>query len=278
MAKFTKFYVNVNQFIYQYPIVFIMTMNLSDILKSTTSITEVAKKLDCSRPTLYRYIDLYEKGDKQLPQNIKLYFDAIMTEGISRAESEVYLESLKKEWENTQMNISTTQVQIKELSQKIITLKKALSKDPNDSIMENELKMQEMQLMTLETMLREYEERLQTLKMERNKTVHFVEKAVKESRESGPDWIDAEIRHVCSGTTGNFIIIYEKPDSDSEVYVELYARISGDDVCLGRYIPEQGKNFVQISGLPNTLSYSYKIVLFDDDGKHCTGIMRLNTR
>ncbi len=255
-----------------------MTMNLSDVLKSTTSITEVAKKLDCSRPTLYRYIDLYEKGDKQLPQNIKLYFDAIMTEGISRVESEVYLESLKMEREIVQKELSMTQDQIVHLSRDITSIKEDLSKDPDNSTILNKLETQEKQLRNLEKMLCDYKMRSESLEMKLRTTAASVEKAVKESRESGPDWIDAKVRHVCSGTKDNFIIIYEKPDSDSEAYVELYARIAGNDEYMGRYIPEPGKNFVQISGLPNTLSYSYRIVLFDDDGKHCTEIMRLNTR
>ena len=255
-----------------------MNINLSDILKSTTSITEVARKLDCSRPTLYRYIDLYEKGDKQLPQSIKAYFDAIMTEGISRAESEAYLEKLKIEREQVQTELSLTERQITNVSEDIKMIKESLSKDPDNRTMQNKLEMQKNQLIVLEKTLCNCKERSKSLEMKLRTTAASVEKAVKESRESGPDWIDAEVRHVCSGTSGNFIIVYEKPDFDSEVYVELYARIAGNDECLGRYNPEPGKNFVQISGLPNTLSYSYRIVLFDDDGKHCTGIMRLNTR
>ena len=253
-------------------------MKLLDAMKNTTSVTEVAKALECSRPTLYRYIELYEEGDKQLPQNIKLYFDAIMTEGISRAESEAYLESLKMEREKVQTELTATNCEINKLHEDIKMIKESLSKDPDNRTMQNKLEMQKNQLIELEKTLCNCKERSKSLEMKLRTTAASVEKAVKESRESGPDWIDAEIRHVCSGTSGNFIIVYEKPDFDSEVYVELYARIAGNDECLGRYNPEPGKNFVQISGLPNTLSYSYKIVLFDDDGKHCTEIMRLNTR
>ncbi len=253
--------------------------NLSEVLKSTTSITEVAKTLECSRPTLYRYIRAYDEGKfDQIPSEVKLYFDALLTEGVSRAESEAYLLSLKIKRENVQKKLDVTQDQIRMLSQEILMSKVALSRDPDNPSMMNELEKRECQLMRLKAVLCEYEKESHDLEMDLCKTAVSVEKAVKESREYGPDWIDAEIRHVCSGTNDNFVIIYEKPDSDSEVYVELYARIAGNDEYMGRYVPEQGKNFVQITGLPNTLSYSYRIVLFDDDGKHCTEYMKLNTR
>ena len=207
---------------------------LSEVLKSTTSITEVAKTLECSRPTLYRYIELYEDGKvDQIPSEIKLYFDAIMTKGVSRVESEVYLRNLMKKRETLQHMLKETDCQIVELKRRYSSLVAVLEKDPDNEKLKKEHNMLTKQLQDMENMLCKYQEESKDLETELNMTAASVEKAVKESRESGPDWVDAEIRHVCSGINGNFIIIYEKSDFDSEVYVELYARIAGNDEYIG---------------------------------------------
>ena len=253
--------------------------SLSEVLKSTTSITEVAKTLECSRPTLYRYIKAYDDGKvAQIPIEIKLYFDAILTEGISRAESEVYLKSLIARRDELQKILCDNNEQVKVLTEKSSAVAAALANDPDNESLKKEQDVLAKQLQQMEARLCDYENSCKELEVELDHTAASVEKAVKESREYGPDWVLTEVRHICSGTNGNFIIIFDEPDPDSKVFVELYARIAGHDEYIGRYDPEQGKNFVQITGLPNTLSYSYRIVLFDNDGKHSTEITRLNTR
>ncbi len=51
-------------------------MNLVEALKKVSSISFVSSKLGVSRPTLYRYIELYEGGDKsKIPAEVRDFFD-----------------------------------------------------------------------------------------------------------------------------------------------------------------------------------------------------------
>ncbi len=51
-------------------------MNLAETLKKVSSISFVSSKLGVSRPTLYRYIELYEGGDKsKIPAEVRDFFD-----------------------------------------------------------------------------------------------------------------------------------------------------------------------------------------------------------
>ncbi len=252
---------------------------LTDALKDTTSITEAAKACDCSRPTLYKYIEFYEQGEyDQIPLKVRTYFASVINEDFSRAESEMSLRNLMSKREDLKKKICSLEKEVNIVQQKMSVITEELHKDPDNKMLlaKSDTLSVNLAMITheLEYCRKEYSEILSK--------VHQTPFGGWRTRDSvnkiGPDWIDAEIKHVCSGTNDNFVIIYEKPDSDSEVYVELYARIAGNDEYMGRYVPEQGKNFVQITGLPNTLSYSYRIVLFDDDGKHCTEYMKLNTR
>lgn len=252
---------------------------LTDALKSTTSITEAAKACDCSRPTLYKYIEFYEQGEyDQIPLKVRTYFASVINEDFSRAESETSLRNLMLKRDDLSKKIATLENEIENIQKKRCIAIEELHNDPDNKMLLARYDRMSATLAGLTNELGNCKEQYSEILSKANLTPLNVWGTQDLYNKSGPEWIDAEVRHVCSGTKDNFIIIYEKPDSDSEVYVELYARIAGNDECLGRYNPEPGKNFVQISGLPNTLSYSYRIVLFDDDGKHSTEIMRLNTR
>ncbi len=51
-------------------------VDLGEKLKKASSISFVSSKLGVSRPTLYRYIGLYEEGDKsKIPTEVKDFFD-----------------------------------------------------------------------------------------------------------------------------------------------------------------------------------------------------------
>ena len=254
---------------------------ISDALKDTTSITEAAKACDCSRPTLYRYMELYEQGEyNQIPLNVRTYFASVINMDISRTASEKSLRNFMMRRSELAKKMDCLENEIKNLQKKKCEAMEELQNDPDNKIL---LVRYDRLCEKVKVLMEEQDECKKEYSdmVSKANLVLFECDAIEtwsSSNKSGPDWIDAEIRHVCSGADGNFIIIYKKPTSDSEVYVELYACIAGNDEYMGRYVPEQGKNFVQISGLPNTLSYSYRIVLFDDDGKHCTEHMKLNTR
>lgn len=61
-------------------------------LRGATSLSEIAEKLDISRPTLYKYMDHFDNGEyERIPKNICAYFDRMSRGDASEEESAIYL-------------------------------------------------------------------------------------------------------------------------------------------------------------------------------------------
>lgn len=55
-----------------------MTISIAEKLKEASSISEVADKLSISRPTLYKYMDLYDRGiTDPIPAEVISYFEYV---------------------------------------------------------------------------------------------------------------------------------------------------------------------------------------------------------
>lgn len=66
--------------------------SVANTLKKVTSISQVADRFSISRPTLYKYMDFFDRGEfDRIPENILSYFSAMANVGVSADESAVYL-------------------------------------------------------------------------------------------------------------------------------------------------------------------------------------------
>ena len=62
------------------------------ILRAVASLSDIAEKLDISRPTLYKYMDHFDNGEyERIPKNICAYFDRMSMGAASEEESAIYL-------------------------------------------------------------------------------------------------------------------------------------------------------------------------------------------
>lgn len=65
---------------------------IAGTLRAVSSLSEIAEKLDISRPTLYKYMDYYDNGEyDRIPKSICAYFDRISMSADSEEESAIYL-------------------------------------------------------------------------------------------------------------------------------------------------------------------------------------------
>ena len=66
--------------------------SVANTLKKVTSISQVADRFSISRPTLYKYMDFFDRGEfDRIPDNILTYFSAMANVGATPDESAVYL-------------------------------------------------------------------------------------------------------------------------------------------------------------------------------------------
>lgn len=71
--------------------------NISDLIREYSSISEVAEKYGISRPTLYRYMDLYDSEEyEKIPERLLVYFNILMNGDNPQGESEIYLKAESK--------------------------------------------------------------------------------------------------------------------------------------------------------------------------------------
>ncbi len=76
--------------------------SIAEILKSVSSLSEVAERFSISRPTLYKYMDCFDNGEyDRIPEKILAYFDA-MSSGATPEESAIYLMAEKRRKEGLQ--------------------------------------------------------------------------------------------------------------------------------------------------------------------------------
>ncbi|MBP3385878.1 MAG: hypothetical protein J6K69_03370 [Candidatus Methanomethylophilaceae archaeon] len=65
---------------------------ISTMIREAMPLSEVAEALSISRPTLYKYMDYYDSGEKErLPSRIRDYFDYMSSGDVSRKDARSFL-------------------------------------------------------------------------------------------------------------------------------------------------------------------------------------------
>ena len=70
-------------------------VRVQDAVKTACSLSYVAEKLGISRPTLYRYMDLYDEGDgMRIPSGVRDLFDFVTS--ARRSEEDVIMYFMRR--------------------------------------------------------------------------------------------------------------------------------------------------------------------------------------
>lgn len=79
--------------------------DISEKLREVIPLLEVAKMLDVSRPTLYKYMEYYDNGDfDRIPGHVRDYFDYMSDGDHSRAEAKAFFNEVSDANSNDSRN------------------------------------------------------------------------------------------------------------------------------------------------------------------------------
>lgn len=73
-------------------------------------------------------------------------------------------------------------------------------------------------------------------------------------------WSDGSPRTLCVGHNGRAMVIFSDAfDSPDSTVVLVSVDMDGEDLVIGRYVPDEGMNFVNIDNLLPKLEYMYRV-------------------
>ena len=181
--------------------------SVANTLKKVTSISQVADRFSISRPTLYKYMDFFDRGEfDRIPENILSYFSAMANVGVSADESAVYLLAEEKRRQELER----------------------ISQSGDDSGMEYRAKA-------------------------------VMDGALRAKERAILSWSEGQCPSICHPTDGGAVVFMKDVPSDAEASVVVSIVVSGESTPIGRYVPEEGMSFVDISNLPIGPDYEYTV-------------------
>lgn len=263
--------------------------NLAAAMKMTCPLKDWPEKLGISKPTLYKYIDLYSWGEEsELDEKFVRKFDEIL---------ENTYNSCMIEYEKLQMKMIEAENTLAESLNKLRILRKeilqcekeirSVESDEKRKTLQNRKKELEMTVQDYSTNVELNEHRMVEMKSRLFEIEKIFGKPVSETGELESDssmtaeesdsecnsvkWNDDVVRNLCCGSTGKHTILFDNV-SDARTYVDILTKVSSEYVLVGRYDPQPGKNFVTVDDIASELECSYRITRIDVSGMKTTRI------
>ena len=227
--------------------------HLAELLKKGPSLTYLADRLEVSRPTLYRQMENYRKGEfSKMNPIIRGYFDKVVMGQIANEEEAMkeldqiaFMVEGKKE-EDRRL-LMEKQDELEELMDEYKAMSKKMS--PKDRLAFQE---------RIDAKDKELQELSKTLGEDiPTSWSHQIPERIK--------WNEGEIRSVCVCPYDTpWIIIDREYEDCPNVTVELMMVISGQDVPIARYIPRPNRKFAVMGYLAKGPQYKYRLKWIDD--------------
>ncbi len=241
-------------------------MKVSRMLKMTGNLTEIADRFKISRPTLYKYMELYDEGKTdQIPDEVLALFNDVVSDEENRIE-------LRRKMENELMRekceIDRIEHEITALMREREVLQARYCKC--QELDSDEARMMSSQCMALEERIVHLRHDLHVWKekmMELEKS--FRTMVFEDYAEEANDGVYA-IDTRCMYEKGKFMIAYNDPDSDGcEHILSLMTKFGNEYKTIGTYDTADGKDFFMIEDIIYSpyLFYSVNRVSTDPDGK-----------
>ena len=222
--------------------------DLKELMKKGPSLTYIAEQLNISRPTLYRHMDNYMKGnDRNVNQYLREYFDKVVMGQFSSdqeamkeleqirffmdAEADKGREDFEREWrefENDSHSFAFAQHSL-----------------PREERLK---KMEEM-----DKRRDELEAKAKELGIDFNRYLFDEDPEILK-------WNEGEIRSTClCPFDGTMVLIDADFEKCRSVTVEVIVKVSGEDFVMARVRPEEDRRFAVIGFLRENVDYKYRL-------------------
>ncbi len=241
-------------------------MNIAHMLRVRGKLSDVAESLGISRPSLYKYMQLYDKGTTdQIPPDVLNYFNDIASDETKRFDLMRMLESAS---EKTDCELLICHKRLDELlKERNMMMKKLSSNEDIDQDVASEfneaIRNIDSEIKSNKTAIEKLFKKKKDLHMEMNQNQEAMHQM------DHTEDVSACIKTKCFREDGTFMIAYDDPESCGEDHVlSLMAKFGEEYKTIGTYDAAKGKNFFIINDIIYSpyLYYSVNRVMIDDDG------------
>jgi len=242
-------------------------VKIADWVKMNSSVTKVADDLNLSRPTVYKYMEAYDRGDKeQIPDEVIAYFDQKVSSSDSITTLQVKLK-LKEE-------IIHLNYRADELSSRLKGLMESSSNIERHLIEIKQSNPDSMEALMLERELIEKKKEIQSCSVEYERIQDTISKlsmelASYEQTKVLPSVSKKlyKIQSKCYFEDKKCMIIYNGEHWDDVEYrLYLYAKLDSDYVFLKTYVDKESWNYFIIDDVLFSAPLYYEICRCSYDG------------
>ena len=241
-------------------------MKVSKMLKMTGNLSEIAERCGISRPTLYKYMEMYDMGETdQIPEEVLTLFNDVTSD----EENKVMLkEKMQVKLDKEEHAIMSLERELDAMMCKRMDLRKRSDEiqhlDPDTA---RKIESEEKEIVTTIVRLQDELHRSQIKMAEMRDSLKIMEF---EDRAEEADDDKYAIDTRCMYEKGTFMIAFNDPDSDGcEHVLSLMTKFGNEYKTIGTYDTVKGKDFFMIDDIIYSpyLFYTVNRVEADADGE-----------
>ncbi len=241
-------------------------MKVSKMLKMTGNLSEIAERCGISRPTLYKYMEMYDMGETdQIPEEVLTLFNDVTSDEGNKV---MLKRKMKDELIRDEREIKETRMNIDVLIDKREYLRKRYNECQHlDS---EEARMLNTECGKIESEIEHLNINLMKLNERRAELNRSFETMESEDRAEEADDDTYAIDTRCMYEKGTFMIAFNDPDSDGcEHVLSLMTKFGNEYKTIGTYDTVKGKDFFMIDDIIYSpyLFYTVNRVETDADGE-----------
>ena len=235
-------------------------VKIADWVKMNSSVTKVADDLNLSRPTVYKYMDAYDRGDRdQIPQEVVAYFDRMVSDSDSITTLQVKLKlkeeilMLNSKAADITNRLNEMMIISAEYERRLVELKAADGDSREALHLTEKLREIKSETSSLSVMYEDIQDRIENLSRElasyeQTKVLPSTSKKL------------YKIQSKCFFEDRKCMVIYNGEHCvDSEYRLYLYAKLDSDYVFLKYYADEKAWNYFIIDDVLFSAPLYYEI-------------------
>ena len=243
-------------------------MKIADAIKMNSSVTKVADDLDLSRPTVYKYMEAYDNGSRDLPENVLAYFDKMVSSSDSITVLHIKIK-LKEEIMRLNAKSKIISERMESLMEKSAIVEKDLVNSQNNPdanprdliLLKHELDRLNENRQQLNVQYEDTQQRISALSAElatyeKTNTISVI-----------PTNNLNKIQSRCYIENGRCMVVHNaRCDEDEKCTLHLYVKIDSEFVHLESYETGEGKSFFIIDDVLLSAPLYYEIIMYRSSG------------
>ena len=242
-------------------------VKFADWVKMNSSVTKVAEDLKLSRPTVYKYIELYDTGERdQIPEEVVAYFDKMVSDPDSITSLQVRLRlkeeilALKNEADVINSHLEQMMKESADYEARLVKIKAANGDSREALLLMESLTRIKSESISLNVQYQNIQDRIERLSMElasyeQTKVLPTSSKKL------------YKIQSRCYFEDRKCMVIYNGEHSEDYDYrLYLYAKLDSDYVFLKYYEDKNAWNYFIIDDVLFSAPLYYEICKCGYDG------------